>query len=146
MLKHYARLFDQYLDQLYRETDLFPEAHLWNIQGAIANSAGTLGLHLCGNLQFFIGATLGGDGYIRHRDEEFTARAGKDELLKLIAHTRQRVAETFASMKEEELSVVHKFELRSLEEPVSTGYFLAHLAAHLGYHTGQINYMRRLLY
>src|SRR5436190_15192345 len=134
MIKHYARLFDQYLEQLYNELELFPEEQLWNVQGKIANSAGTLGLHLCGNLQFFIGATLGGNGYVRHRDEEFTARVSKSELLELAAHTRRVVAGAFAAMPEAELSVIHKFELRSLEEPVTTGYFLSHLVSHLGYH------------
>lgn len=146
MIKHYALLFDQYIVQLNNELEAFPENELWNIRGQIANSAGTLGLHLCGNLQFFIGATLGGDGYIRHREEEFSSRVSKAELLQLVNHTRNKVAAVFSNMPESELSQVRKFELRSLSEPVATGYFLSHLAAHLGYHVGQLNYMRRLLF
>jgi hypothetical protein len=32
-----------------------------------------------------------------------------------------------------------------LKEKTSTEYFLVHLAVHLGYHLGQVNYHRRLL-
>ena len=47
---------------------------LWVIQGVIKNTAGTLCLHLCGNLQHYIGGRLGSTGYIRNRDLEFSAR------------------------------------------------------------------------
>ena len=33
---------------------------------------------------------------------------------------------------------------RVFDHPVSTRFFFIHLAAHLGYHLGQVNYHRRL--
>jgi len=33
-----------------------------------------LALHICGNLQHFVGAILGNTGYIRERDLEFTQK------------------------------------------------------------------------
>ena len=38
-----------------------------------------------------------------------------------------------------------EYPIRVFDEPVTTEYFLMHLLSHLGYHTGQINYHRRLL-
>lgn len=89
---------------------------------------------------------MGGNGYIRHRDEEFTNHVSKKELEDLIQHTKMVVAESFDKLQESDLTTVRKFELRSLSEPVQTGFFLSHLAAHLGYHVGQLNYYRRLLH
>lgn len=145
MIDSFQKLFDQYIDQLYREIELFPENQLWLLSGSIANSAGTLGLHLCGNLRFFIGNAIGQNGYVRNREEEFSAQIPKVELLKLIMETRKIVFGVFNELKPEDLLTVKKFELRSLNHPVTTGYFLTHLAAHLGYHVGQLNYFRRII-
>ncbi len=50
------------------------ESNLWRIEKNIANSAGNLCLHLVGNLNAYIGATLGQTGYVRDRDAEFTLK------------------------------------------------------------------------
>lgn len=60
------------------------------LKGEIKNSPGTLTLHLCGNLNHNFGAVLGGNGYVRNRDKEFTDRnINKAELLKLINETEK---------------------------------------------------------
>jgi uncharacterized damage-inducible protein DinB len=38
-----------------------------------------------------------------------------------------------------------EYSLLVFKEKTSTGFFLIHLAVHLDYHLGQINYHRRLL-
>lgn len=44
-----------------REIELFPDDdQIWQTLPGISNSAGTLALHVCGNLQHFVGAVLGG--------------------------------------------------------------------------------------
>ena len=144
-MRHHQLLFDQYLTQLYNEINDVPEDKLWSVSGSVANSPGTLALHLCGNIRFFIGAEIGGDGYIRHRDEEFSAKVSKMELLELITTAKNVCSEVLNRLEEKDLNQVKKFGIRSLNEPVSVGYFLMHLAAHLGYHTGQLNYFRRIL-
>ena len=47
---------------------------MWEVSGEIKNSAGNLCLHICGNLQHFVGAVLGNSGYVRKRDEEFSRK------------------------------------------------------------------------
>ena len=60
---------------LRREIELFPdEAMVWQTMPGIGNSAGTLALHIAGNLQHYFGAVLGGSGYRRDREAEFSRR------------------------------------------------------------------------
>jgi hypothetical protein len=93
----------------------------------------------------FIGNSIGQNRYIRNREAEFTSQISKAELMALILETREIASDTFSQLKTDNLSIVKKFELRSLDQPATTGYFLTHLAAHLGYHVGQLNYYRRIL-
>src|SRR5439155_5610342 len=48
------------------------EQQLWAKPVEPGNSIGHLILHLTGNLNHFVGAHLGGTGYVRDREREFT--------------------------------------------------------------------------
>src|SRR5690349_19148526 len=48
------------------------EADFWRKPVEPGNSVGHLVLHLAGNLNHFVGAQLGGTGYVRDREREFT--------------------------------------------------------------------------
>src|SRR5258708_614165 len=48
------------------------ERDLWRKPIEPGNSVGHLILHLTGNLNHFVGAQLGGTGYVREREREFT--------------------------------------------------------------------------
>jgi hypothetical protein len=72
MIQPYLEFFLRDLDKLKEELSLYKnENDLWTVKGDIQNSAGTLTLHLVGNLKHFIGAQIGFTGYIRNRDREF---------------------------------------------------------------------------
>lgn len=47
---------------------------MWRVRGDIVNPAGTLALHLIGNLSQFVGADLGGAAFVRDRASEFARR------------------------------------------------------------------------
>jgi hypothetical protein len=53
------------------------------------------------------------------------------------------VAQTLPQLTEAMLD--SRFPIGVFKEPMSTRFFLVHLAGHLSYHLGQINYHRRLL-
>ncbi len=133
------------LDLLAKEIEAYPnEESLWAVKGDIKNSAGNLCLHLCGNLQHFIGAILGNSGYVRDRDAEFASKnIPKSTLMDQIRQTKNAIAKTFASMKDTSLGA--NYPVNVFGEPMTTEYFLVHLATHLTYHRGQVNYHRRLL-
>jgi uncharacterized damage-inducible protein DinB len=138
-------LIDRDLAKLGEEIKMYAhEPDLWLVQGEIANSAGNLCLHLCGNLQHFIGAVLGKTGYRRNRDQEFSLKdVPKSELLKLVKTTRQSVPASLQKLRNTDLEANYPIEV--FGKPMSTLFFLVHLQGHLNYHLGQVNYHRRLL-
>jgi len=120
------------------------ENMIWKIVPGISNSAGNLCLHLVGNLNIYIGAELGQSGYIRNREQEFSQKdIQRDELIRKIENTILVVAKVLQHLPDEALA--QEYPLLVLKEKTSTGYFLTHLAVHLGYHLGQINYHRRIM-
>ncbi|CAL1518290.1 DinB family protein [Chitinophaga sp. MM2321] len=138
-------LFERDLSKLEEEIAAYDsEEALWRVPTGIKNSAGTLTLHLCGNLQHFIGAVLGQTGYVRNRELEFSARnIPKEELLLQIGATRRIVLTVILALSPEDLEKIYTERVLA-GELTTTGHFLVHLLAHLGYHLGQINYHRRL--
>lgn len=139
-----APLFARDLQRLKKEIEAFPDAAgLWRVNGTITNSAGTLCLHLCGNLQHFIGAVLGGSGYVRDRDAEFAKRnVPAEELIAEIDRTQEVVAATLAKLSDADVDA--PFPIKVFDKEMSTAQFLMHLQGHLNYHLGQINYLRRM--
>lgn len=138
-------LFNRDLNKLKSEIGSYKnEANLWIIDKSIANSAGNLCLHLIGNLNTYIGATLGGSNYIRNRELEFSLKdVPKQELINMIEATIIVVNETLDKITEEQLN--SEYPMLVFQEKTSTEFFLVHLTTHLAYHLGQINYHRRLL-
>ena len=138
-------IFERDLRKLIDEINLYKdEDKLWEIKDGISNSAGNLCLHIIGNLNHFIGATLGHTGYVRHRDDEFALKnIPRQDLLINIGITILIVKDVFADLKEEEFE--KDFPLQVFGRPEKTGFMMVHLAAHLSYHLGQINYHRRLI-
>jgi len=120
------------------------ESNLWITNSDIKNSPGNLCLHICGNLQHFIGAVLGNTGYVRNRNEEFSTRnVPKDELLNSIDNTKEVILNVLESLPEDQLAMNYPIDV--FKKKMTTTYFLIHLLSHLNYHLGQINYHRRLL-
>jgi uncharacterized damage-inducible protein DinB len=132
------------LDKLKQEIEAYTaEATVWLVAGEIKNPAGNLCLHLCGNLQHYLGAVLGNSGYVRHREAEFNSRnVPKEKLIQEIEATRHIVSQTLQNLEVEIMEQTYPEHV--FNRPMSTGYFLIHLAGHLNYHLGQINYHRRL--
>lgn len=138
-------LFTRDLNRLRREIELYrKEENLWKVECNIANSAGNLCLHLVGNLNTYIGKEIGKTNYIRNRELEFSVKnVSKKELLKKIDDTIQIVNRSLHNLDESTLA--DEYPVLVFEEPTSTEYLLVHLATHLTYHLGQINYHRRLI-
>ena len=138
-------LFTRDLTRLKNELEQYPnEPDIWKIKGQINNSAGNLCLHLIGNLNTYIGKELGGSGYVRNREAEFSAsNIPRRELIEKIESTMRVIQETLSNFDESLLET--EYPVIVFEEKISTGYLLIHLATHLTYHLGQINYHRRLI-
>ena len=119
------------------------ENKIWNIRDGISNSAGNLTLHIIGNLNQFIGNVLGGSGYVRNRELEFSSKfIRRNELIQKLDETIDIVMPVLGRLTEEQLSA--DFPLSFNAEMKSTMQVLIHIFGHLNYHLGQINYHRRL--
>ena len=139
------QLFKRDLNKLKAEVEAYTtEDKLWLPLEGISNCGGNLCLHLVGNLNAFIGAEIGNSGYIRHRELEFSQKdVPKVALISQIENTILIVDSTLESLSEEDLC--NEYPIVVFKEKMTTGYFLMHLATHLAYHLGQVNYHRRLL-
>ena len=138
------KLFTRDLDKLSKELNSYEnEDQIWVVKNEINNSAGTLFLHLCGNLKHFIGATLDKTGYERDREFEFSGQVSKDDLVSNINETKEILNEYFERVSVDDMS--DPYPLQPFGYPMTKSEFLVHLYGHLSYHMGQINYHRRLI-
>ncbi len=118
------------------------DRQLWAKPVEPGNSVGHLILHLTGNLKHFIGGQLGGTGYVRDREREFTETQPPDKE-KLLAGLEEAVAifrRVVGGLSAEQLAAPHP-EARF--GPVLQA--LVHLVAHFTLHRGQMSYIVRLL-
>jgi hypothetical protein len=139
------RILVRDLMALREEVRAYPEERdLWVCPEGIVNSAGTLALHLTGNVLHFIGAELGKTGYVRDRAAEFTDRnIPRAELEVRIGAAIEVVERGMERLGDDDMTAQYPLEVRGQRLP--TGLFLTHLAAHLAYHLGQIDYHRRVV-
>jgi uncharacterized damage-inducible protein DinB len=140
-----ATVMTRELKALRREVESYPgEADLWRTVPGIANSGGNLVLHLAGNIQYFLGTVLGGTGYVRYRDAEFGSRdVPRADLLREIDGALAAVETGLARVNDADLKKPFPEAVGGVTP--TTGAFLAHLAVHLGYHLGQVDYHRRII-
>jgi hypothetical protein len=138
-------LFENDLDKLIVEISLFKdEASVWTTKEGITNSAGNLALHLIGNLNHFIGKTLGDSGYERKRDDEFSLKnIPREKLISDINDLKGTIKNIIPKLSSEDLK--KDFPLAIRDEVFSTQVMLIYLLAHLNYHLGQVNYLRRMM-
>ncbi|HKX84088.1 MAG TPA: DinB family protein [Pyrinomonadaceae bacterium] len=144
LTKVLSELYQRDLNKLKTEIEQYSdESDLWKTHDGIANSAGNLCQHLTGNLQHFIGAVLGNSGYVRDRDAEFANKdISRERLNRDIDDTLSVVTSTLGNITDEDLAKNYPIEV--FGHPMTTEYFLTHLATHFNYHLGQINYHRRM--
>lgn len=128
-----------------RELEAYPDdASVWRVVPGLPNTAGTLALHVAGNLRHFVGATLGRDGFVRDREAEFARRdVPRRELLAGIDAAIAAVDRALVAVDDSLLG-------RPWPEPVAQRTvgardFAVHLVAHLAYHLGQMDYHRRMV-
>ena len=145
MIDDFRKVFERDIKKLRQEIASYTnDERMWHIEKGIANSAGNLCLHLVGNLKTYVGKDLGNIPYARNREAEFSEKGlKKQELLEMIDSTLMTVSKTFDNLEDARLR--DDFPAMVFKEKTTVAYMLIHLAAHLEYHLGQINYHRRLL-
>jgi hypothetical protein len=136
-------LLTRELRAVKRELEAYPDdASVWRVIPGTPNTGGTLALHLAGNIQHFFGGILARDGYVRNRDAEFAKRdVPRAELMAGLDAAIASVGRTFAKL--DDATLKRPYPEPIAKRTVDTETFLLHLASHLAYHLGQIDYHRR---
>ena len=140
-----ASFYERDIRKLIEEIELFKnEENIWKTSGSIKNSSGNLALHIAGGLNHFFGATLGHNGYVRERSQEFIIRGvDRKELVKQLEKVIPIVTGILGKLTPQDMDAEYPIVF---DKPgTSTGYVLAQLSLHLNYHLGQVNYLRRML-
>ena len=143
----FAVIFRRDLESLATQIGAYPDdASLWSVGGTIKNPAGSLVLHLVGNLLHYVGGVLGGSGYVRDRDAEFSTRGvAREELLQRIWACRAEVVSALERVGDGAMFAPYPGVLPPTMTGATTHRFLLHLSGHFMWHLGQVDYHRRLL-
>ena len=137
-----AAELEDYAAEIYKLAEPLTEKQFWAKPIEPGNSIGHLVLHLTGNLNHFIGATLGNTGYVRDREREFTDAAPPAKSA-VLANLKDAVA-LFRR-------VVGSLTAEQFAAPFPDAKFgntmkaLQHFVAHFALHRGQMTYIARLL-
>ena len=140
-----AGFYERDLRKLIEEINLFNnEADLWRTQGSVKNSSGNLVLHLIGGLNYHIGTNMGHTGYVRDRDQEFSRKGVERKVLVEQLETLiSMIGKTVNALTPDDLEAGYPMVFDG--EKRSNSYMLVQLLAHLNYHLGQVNYLRRII-
>ncbi len=115
---------------------------VWSERPGLPNSGGTLVLHIAGNIQHYLGTVLGRSGYRRDREAEFSRRGvPRSALLAEIDAAQAAVDLGFRQLTA--AALLQPFPELIGGRRFITGDYLVHLASHLAYHLGQLDYHRR---
>jgi hypothetical protein len=138
-----AELFARDITRVIQELQAFPTTEsVWQTAPGVTNAAGTLALHLEGNLREYIGRQLGRIAYVRQRPLEFSTRGvERDELVARLEAVHAQIPRVIAALSDAQLEAIYPEEFHGT--PMTTRQFLIHLEAHLNYHHGQMDYLRR---
>ena len=140
-----AALFARDVARLIQELQAFPDtASVWKTAPGVTNAAGTLALHLEGNLREYIGRQLGRIAFKRDRPLEFSARGvERDELIARLEAVKAQIPAVIGALSGAQLDAIYPENV--IGKPITTRQFLIHLEGHLNYHLGQVDYLRRVI-
>jgi hypothetical protein len=140
-----ANFYERDIHKLIEEVNLFRnEEDLWRTRGSVKNPAGNLVLHIIGGTNYLIGTQLTQTGYVRDRDQEFSRKGvARKELVAELEKLILLVTQTLKSLTQEQMDAEYPIMFDEMIVPKS--YVLVQLLAHLNYHLGQVNYLRRIL-
>jgi uncharacterized damage-inducible protein DinB len=139
-----ANYFEKVAVKLHQWVDPLSNEQFWRNPYAYGNDIGHLVLHLTGNLNYYIGAQIAGNGYVRDRDREFTeaARPSKEEALRKFDGAIALAAETVRKQSAEEWTADYSAERSTAKDRFS---IVLDCAAHADHHVGQIINLSREL-
>ena len=138
----FAARFEELMKKLQELAEPLSDEQFWSKPFPFGNSFGHLVLHLTGNLNYYIGAEIGGSGYIRDRPREFaeTALPSKDEALQKLSDAVAMVVRTAKAQAEDDWG---KFYKAAREEDAENRFnIFLRCATHFHLHVGEMTYLQ----
>lgn len=117
------------------------DEQFWRKPYPYGNSFGHLVLHLTGNLNYYIGTEIGGTGYVRDRDREFseTDRPPKEEVLRRFDAAVEIVQQTIGLQSASDWS--RSYSAKREEDAGDRFGIYLRCATHLHLHVGQMLFL-----
>ena len=136
-------LTDRYTHNAARVHELaapLTNAQFWRKPFPFGNSFGHLGLHLTGNLNYYIGAQIAKSGYVRDRPREFNDPnpPSKDEALKRFDEAVAMVQRTIRAQSPEDWGAEYSGVGATARNRLD---MVTQCAAHIQHHIGQMIYL-----
>src|ERR1044072_6778029 len=137
LVQEVAALFDRDLTRLEQELRAFTDTDaLWVVAPGVSNAAGTLALHLEGNLREDIGRQLGHRESTRYRPREFSAREiPQREILERVGELRGTIPPVIRELAPEALAEAYPEPYHG--RAITTQQFPLHLLSHFNYPLGE---------
>src|SRR5262245_38164776 len=141
--EEFVRYIEHLAGRVERALRAVPQDKVYAKPFPFGNSIGHLVLHLTGNLNHYIGATIAGTGYVRDRPREFTESAPPAPG---VAHDRFREAVAMVVRTVRTLDTAGWQVPVHEQQPIQTRFGLVLVcAAHLNNHIGQMAYLVQAL-
>ncbi|WP_226002089.1 DUF1572 family protein [Paenibacillus sp. BJ-4] len=162
LIKHVFEDMNKQLDRIIKSINPLDDDLIWKKMKDSMNSIGNLCLHLAGNEYQNLISAIGNKPFIRERTREFNSEGGisKDELISVLMRTRSESVSILSVLSDEDLKrevtirYDHEDWNRMLRVSASEdetyeareiSQLLVQVAAHYGYHAGQIVILSKIL-
>jgi Protein of unknown function (DUF1572) len=145
IIEGFKRAFLYFAQRARALSDGLSDEQFWTKPYPYGNSMGHLVLHLTGNLSYYLGAQIGGTGYIRDREREFTEQnpPSREETLRRLDETVSVVIATLERQTDADWSADYSgVGMENVNDRFSA--FLL-CAAHFHHHVGQMIYLAKEL-
>lgn len=141
LIQDFTTNYQESAKKIHTLVEPLTDDQMWTRPYPYGNSIGNLLLHLTGNLNYYIGAEMGGTGYVRNRPLEFepSSRIHKDELLRRFDEAIAVVVTVLQKQTESDWS--KSYSAKGLENIGDRLSVFVHCAGHIYHHTGQIMYL-----
>ncbi len=141
-VSHSVNKLKQMVDIIERCFAKLSEEQIWQRSSDNENALGNLILHLCGNMQQWVGAGFGGETDVRVRDAEFAAHGNTDKnaLLQLLHQTVNHNIAVIESVTPEKLIE----RITPQDRTVAVLEAIYQVVGHFQQHTGQIIFATKL--
>ncbi|MGC2698535.1 MAG: DinB family protein [Candidatus Angelobacter sp.] len=139
--RDFTLYYQQAAKKIHELIEPLSDQQIWARPYPYGNSVGHLLLHLTGNLNYYIGAEIGGTGYVRNRPLEFSdmSRHPKEFLLQNFDAAIAMVAAALQKQSEQDWPA--PYTARGMEDSGDRFTAFLRCAAHISHHTGQIIYL-----